>query len=88
MVREKLGPLVRAVSDAKLVAVWICDPMHGNTEKSSRGVKTRHFEAILKEIEESFIVHQELGKSLSTSDSKSTQLGKRQAASCLEFISN
>ena len=29
---------------------WICDPMHGNTIKSSNGYKTRKFDDILSEI--------------------------------------
>jgi len=37
--------------------VWISDPMHGNTIKSSSGYKTRPFERILDEVKGFFEVH-------------------------------
>jgi 3-deoxy-7-phosphoheptulonate synthase len=37
--------------------VWACDPMHGNTVKSSTGYKTRPFERILAEVRGFFAVH-------------------------------
>lgn len=45
-----LPPLVRAVAQAGRNVVWSCDPMHGNTIKTSSGIKTRRFEAILREV--------------------------------------
>ena len=36
---------------------WVCDPMHGNTIKSSSGYKTRPFESVLREVREFFAVH-------------------------------
>ena len=41
--------------------VWQCDPMHGNTEESPSGHKTRHFDRIMDEVEGFFEVHQQLG---------------------------
>ena len=41
--------------------LWVCDPMHGNTESTPQGYKTRRFEKIAAELEESFAVHEELG---------------------------
>ena len=41
--------------------VWQCDPMHGNTEESPNGHKTRHFDRIMDEVEGFFEVHQRLG---------------------------
>jgi 3-deoxy-7-phosphoheptulonate synthase len=35
--------------------------MHGNTETTPQGVKTRRFDKILSEIEDSFRLHRELG---------------------------
>lgn len=60
-VREKLSPLVRKVRDEGRSVVWSCDPMHGNTEKSSSGYKTRKFDNILKEVKGFFEVHREEG---------------------------
>jgi len=44
--------------------LWCCDPMHGNTETTSGGIKTRRFENILRELDLSFRIHRELGSLL------------------------
>jgi 3-deoxy-7-phosphoheptulonate synthase len=56
-----LPPLVKAVAREGRKVVWSCDPMHGNTIKSSSGYKTRPFERILKEVKSFFEVHQAEG---------------------------
>lgn len=58
---DKLSPLVRAVKKEGRNVAWICDPMHGNTEKSSTGYKTRRFENVLSEVREFFAVHKAEG---------------------------
>jgi 3-deoxy-7-phosphoheptulonate synthase len=50
-VRELLPPLLRAVRNADHPVVWACDPMHANIFRTVSGVKTRHFDAIMREIE-------------------------------------
>ncbi len=60
-VLDKLSPLVRAVKSEGRNVVWICDPMHGNTEKSSTGYKTRRFDNILSEVRDFFAVHRNVG---------------------------
>ena len=60
-VASKLPPLVRAVKKAGKSVVWSCDPMHGNTVTATNGKKTRHFDAILKEVREFFAVHRAEG---------------------------
>ena len=60
-VEEKLPALVRAVKRAGRSVVWSCDPMHGNTIKSSTGYKTRPFDRILTEVKNFFAVHQAEG---------------------------
>jgi len=60
-VEAKLPPLVRAVQRAGFKVVWSCDPMHGNTIKSSSGFKTRPFDRILAEVEGFFAVHRAEG---------------------------
>ena len=52
-----LPALIRKVSKAGKKVVWCCDPMHGNTVKSSSGFKTRPFEKILKEVKDFFSIH-------------------------------
>jgi 3-deoxy-7-phosphoheptulonate synthase len=56
-VGEHLPRLIRAVEEEGANVVWSCDPMHGNTIKSSSGYKTRPFEAVLREVREFFGVH-------------------------------
>ncbi|MCP4329127.1 MAG: 3-deoxy-7-phosphoheptulonate synthase class II [Alphaproteobacteria bacterium] len=56
-VEAKLPPLIRAVQREGRKVVWSCDPMHGNTIKSSTGYKTRPFDRILKEVRGFFDVH-------------------------------
>jgi 3-deoxy-7-phosphoheptulonate synthase len=63
-VAEKLPPLVEAVRGAGRVVLWICDPMHGNTETTPTGIKTRRFDNIVAELEQSFAVHTQLGSRL------------------------
>lgn len=56
-VEANLPKLVRAVEREGKKVVWACDPMHGNTIKSSSGYKTRPFERILSEVRSFFAVH-------------------------------
>ncbi len=49
-VEQYLPALVRAVEGAGHVVVWSCDPMHGNTQKTGNGYKTRPVSAILAEV--------------------------------------
>ncbi len=60
-VASKLPPLIRAVESAGFKVVWSCDPMHGNTIKSTTGFKTRPFDRILSEVEGFFDVHRAEG---------------------------
>jgi len=48
-VTEKLPKLICAVKKAKQNVSWSVDPMHANTYKTQRGVKTRNFNAIVEE---------------------------------------
>ena len=56
-VGEHLPRLVRAVREEGAEVVWSCDPMHGNTIKSSSGYKTRPFDSVRREVREFFEVH-------------------------------
>ncbi len=60
-VRTGLPPLLEAVRDAGHPVVWASDPMHGNTFTATSGYKTRHFDAILGEVEGFFAAHREVG---------------------------
>ncbi len=63
-VAEKLPPLIEAVRGANRNVLWVCDPMHGNTETTPQGIKTRRFENIVTELEQSFALHTQLGSRL------------------------
>lgn len=56
-----LPPLIRKVKSEGRTVAWICDPMHGNTFKSSTGYKTRKFEDILSEVKSFFDIHKAEG---------------------------
>jgi 3-deoxy-7-phosphoheptulonate synthase len=58
---DRLPALIRAVQKEGRELLWSCDPMHGNTVKSSSGYKTRQFDDILRELRQFFAVHQAEG---------------------------
>jgi len=60
-VAELLPKHIRAVEDSeyKQTVVWQCDPMHGNTQSTEAGIKTRDFRDILAELKETLRIHTE-----------------------------
>jgi 3-deoxy-7-phosphoheptulonate synthase len=60
-VEARLPAMIRAVKRHGARVVWSCDPMHGNTVKSSSGYKTRPFDRILSEVRSFFAVHRAEG---------------------------
>ncbi len=60
-VSRLMAPLIRAVGREGRHVVWVSDPMHANTVKSSNGLKTRHFDRILEEVRAFFAVHRDEG---------------------------
>jgi 3-deoxy-7-phosphoheptulonate synthase len=63
-VEAALPTAIEAVRQTGQTVLWVCDPMHGNTETTTGGLKTRRFENILKELELAFRIHAELGSYL------------------------
>src|SRR5207248_6759284 len=63
-VAKSLPLIAQALRRANRQVIWCCDPMHGNTELTSHGVKTRHFDKILEEIECSYRILNECGTHL------------------------
>jgi len=53
--------LIRAIEKEGMNVVWSCDPMHGNTIKSSNNFKTRPVDSILTEMKQFFQVHKAEG---------------------------
>ncbi len=60
-ISEVLPELLRSVKKEGFNVIWSCDPMHGNTFKSSTGYKTRSFDNIMKEVENFFSIHRSEG---------------------------
>jgi 3-deoxy-7-phosphoheptulonate synthase len=63
-VANRLPPLLDAVKRDGRRVLWICDAMHGNTEATSNGYKTRRFDNIRSEIEQTFDLHAAAGTRL------------------------
>jgi 3-deoxy-7-phosphoheptulonate synthase len=63
-VAEKLPALLETVKREGRRVLWICDPMHGNTESTSNGYKTRRFRNIRSELEQAFDLHAAAGTRL------------------------
>jgi 3-deoxy-7-phosphoheptulonate synthase len=63
-IESALPQMIRAVRDSGREVLWVCDPMHGNTETTPQGVKTRRFENILAEVESAFRIHEDAGSVL------------------------
>jgi 3-deoxy-7-phosphoheptulonate synthase len=63
-VGDVLPGLVEVVKRAGRTVLWVCDPMHGNTQVAPSGLKTRDFDHILREVETTFDVHEATGSYL------------------------
>ncbi len=63
-IEESLPDLVTAVRDTGSPVLWVCDPMHGNTESTANGTKTRRFDNVVSELESAFRVHEAMGSHL------------------------
>lgn len=60
-VGEGMPKLIRAIEREGMNVVWSCDPMHGNTIKSSNNFKTRPVDSVLTEMKQFFQVHKAEG---------------------------
>jgi 3-deoxy-7-phosphoheptulonate synthase len=63
-IEECLPPLVEAIRRAGKTVLWCCDPMHGNTQLTRSGRKTRDFDDILRELDRAFEIHRRTGSIL------------------------
>lgn len=63
-IAKALPPLIEAVRRAGHRVLWVCDPMHGNTQGTASGYKTRRFDDILSELEQAFDIHATCGSIL------------------------
>jgi 3-deoxy-7-phosphoheptulonate synthase len=63
-VGDVLPGLVEVIKRSGRTVLWVCDPMHGNTQSAPSGIKTRDFDHILREVETTFDVHEACGTHL------------------------
>ncbi len=63
-VAQVLPPLIEAMKSTGRTVLWCCDPMHGNTRVTKNGIKTRSFDDIMGELEQSVEIHRRLGSIL------------------------
>ena len=64
LIEDSLPDLIRAAKETGSPVLWVCDPMHGNTESTASGTKTRRFDKIVAELEAAFRVHESMGSYL------------------------
>ena len=60
-IRDVLPAIVEKVTATGRPALWVCDPMHGNTFTAESGHKTRRFDDVMDEVKSFFEVHADLG---------------------------
>lgn len=63
-IAEYLPSMIDVMQRNHCVVLWCCDPMHGNTIKTSNGFKTRIFDDILSELDQAFDIHNSCGSIL------------------------
>lgn len=61
---QKLPELIKAAHKTNTPVTWSCDPMHGNTNITETGVKTRRFDDILLEVKQTRAIHKALNSHL------------------------
>ena len=63
-IAQHLPALIAAVRGAGHRVLWLCDPMHGNTQATGNGLKTRRYEDISSELTQAFEIHAASGSHL------------------------
>jgi len=63
-IASALPPLLEAVKRDGRRVLWVADPMHGNTESTSSGRKTRQFKNIHGELDQALDIHAAAGTRL------------------------
>ena len=56
-IEKHLPAMIEAVRQTGKTVLWCCDPMHGNTQVTRDGIKTRHFEDIVLEVSQAMDIH-------------------------------
>jgi len=64
-INDTLPGLIEAIQQHHQPVLWMCDPMHGNTQLTQKGFKTRYIDEILAEVKQAFTIHRRLNSCLS-----------------------
>jgi len=59
-IAQLLPNIIETVKATNIPVTWSCDPMHGNTETTADGTKTRHFDNILSELQQAMSIHNDM----------------------------
>ncbi|MEM9083104.1 MAG: 3-deoxy-7-phosphoheptulonate synthase class II [Planctomycetota bacterium] len=60
-IEQALPGILEGVAASGRHVLWISDPMHGNTQKTASGIKTRNFDNIFGELQAAADIHQRVG---------------------------
>lgn len=63
-IAKGLPPLIETIRASGQPVLWVCDPMHGNTQTTHNGRKTRDFNDILSELDQAYEIHHACGSHL------------------------
>jgi 3-deoxy-7-phosphoheptulonate synthase len=63
-VSSKLPELINTLKAHNKKVIWSCDPMHGNTQTTENGIKTRNVTDITQELILTFKIHEKYGSQL------------------------
>lgn len=63
-IKDFLPDFIETVKSTGITVLWSCDPMHGNTETTQDGIKTRRFDDILSELQQAFAIHHQMNSYL------------------------
>ncbi len=84
-VHRTLPQLIDAIKRTKRTVLWSCDPMHGNTETLSSGIKIRKLSNIVDEIKNSFFIHRKMGSQLNAIHLEATH---QDVTECMDYKSS
>jgi len=63
-IQQLLPQFIETINQSGQPVLWSCDPMHGNTRSTSKGIKTRDVAAIKHELALSFDIHRQYNSNL------------------------
>ena len=84
-IHHLLPQLIEAVNKTQRTVLWSCDPMSGNNETNSSGIKIRELSNIVEEIKSSFLIHKKMGSKLNAIHLEATY---QDVTECVDYESS